>query len=186
VILTFKQFISESSDLDFGGLAKQIAKDCAPWLSQYRTTTLYRGMNLSDPMVKEIYYNVGDTAYLGAVRNDRKPKDMQKIVHNAFNKHFVSKVGVPLRSASLFVTKSKQLANTYGRMMCILPIGEFHYTWSQYFDDPYGLFVGNSLTVQVRKQLELILPTMQKKYKDIASVDDLMYNIPALAKKLSR
>jgi hypothetical protein len=77
---------------------------------------------------------------IGAVRTNRRPKDSPEWLHDALNDHFRKKVGVPLRSASVFCAGSSMLAGNYGDVYAIFPIGEFNYAWSKLVVDPTHTF----------------------------------------------
>ena len=170
---TFKQFLSEKSDaMSVADFKRQLEKDCAPYLAKHRNIALYRGINpQNDDMLKPLdvddrSYNISSQDFLlGAVRNSRKPKDLRQSVHNGLNKIFTSRVGVPLRSASLFVAKDKVTAMVYGNVYRIFPIGEYHYAWSEYIRDPYYLFNEDDMTDELIDKLDVVKDEVQKKFK---------------------
>jgi hypothetical protein len=190
-MITFKQFLAEENEpMSIEELAQKIKQDCKPWLDSFGDTKLYRGVKFTDPMLRPLQvagYQHDDLnrVFIGAVRNDRKPRDIQKAVHNRLDSMFVSKVGVPLRSASLFVTKSYDTASGYGRIVRIFPIGEFHYAWSPYFDDPYSLFVDGEIPENLTSALSEVMPNVRKKYPKMLRVDDLSTSPVALAYALT-
>lgn len=189
---TFKEFLLEAPDsISVADFAKKVAVDCAPWLKAFPDVSIYRGIGkTNDPMLRSIpVKNLTKPPYsqalIGAVRNDRRPRDLAKSTHNVLNNLFVSKVGVPLRSASLFVSKSTDTASTYGTVFNILPIGEFHYAWSKYFNDPYSLFVDDQMKSELTRAIEAIMPQVTKKYPKMLKIGDLFKSSAALAYAVS-
>lgn len=184
---TFKQFITEP--LSLAQFAKQIKTDCATWLSQFGDVKLYRGINLPDPMVREITVsgltNNDERVYIGAVRNNRKPRDITSTATSILDNFFKSEVGVPLRSASLFTVKRYNIAESYGSAVVILPIGEYHYAWSPYLPDPYSLLVGRSASNELKLLLKTVLPQVTKKYKHISVIGDILFDNVAAAYALT-
>ena len=122
---------------------------------------------------------------IGAVRNDRTPRDLSVEVTNSLNKFFISKVGLPLRSASLFTVQSTSSAEEYGVPKRILPIGEFHYAWSPYINDPYKLFIKHELPNDLVPHLEKVLPKVAEKYPSINDINDIAYDNAACAYALT-
>lgn len=174
-MISFKQFLLEKdSVISIADFKKQLEKDCAPYLAKHRNIALYRGINKAqdDDMLKPLdvddrSQNISSLDFLlGAVRNSRKPKDLYQTAHNGLNKIFMSRVGVPLRSASLFVTKDEATAMLYGKIYRIFPIGEFHYAWSEYIDDPYHLFVEDEMTREIIDKLDTVKDQVAEKFID--------------------
>lgn len=135
----------ESDDVFKKTLDQSIAKiktDCGPWLAETKSELVYRGIRLMpDPFVREL--DQEDILSIGHVRNDRKPADSPAWLHRLLNEYFVSKVGLPLRSTSLFVTNDKDVTEHYGTTHAIFPIGKFNYAWSRFVDDPTERFYSN-------------------------------------------
>lgn len=148
-MLTFKQFVSEKKAPPQGNNDQQIIdmikRDCQPWLSAAGKNLAWRGISIAGgkgftkAVFKTADYGVPDML-IGAVRTDRVPKDSPMWLHNALNKHFQKSVGIPLRSASLFCTGSSMLAENYGHVYAVFPIGNFNYAWSKMIVDPTHTF----------------------------------------------
>ena len=194
-MIGFKQFLSERADeeLTISQLRKKVEKDCATWLKRYPHITLFRGMSIEDRTGKSdmtrtirVVHDSEDPsipaqkAVIGAVRPNRRPRDLSINLTVSLDEIFREKVGLPLRSSSLFVVKSRSTAQSYGQPFIILPIGEFHFAWSPYMDDPYNVTDGN-MTDELADKLEELLPQIQKKFKNVRTVDDVADDERALA-----
>ena len=148
-MISFKQFLNEDSISErlaaIESAANIIKRDCQPFLNVYGGKMLYRGMYVSNSFgyMKPVTGALDTIMYIGAVRADREPRDSPQWLHDAMNKKFVSKVGLPLRSASLFVVGSIDQAENYGQSYMIFPIGDFHYAWSDKTADPTHEFYMN-------------------------------------------
>ncbi len=143
---TFKQFLTEiefdEAQQQLEEVAELIKRDCQPWLKEAGKNLFYRGLDSksSGGYLKPLFDT--DLFLKGSVRNDRRPKDSPNWLHDALNDYFISKVGVPLRSASLFVAADYGLASNYGKTYMIFPIGNFNYAWSKHTADPaYEMFM---------------------------------------------
>lgn len=129
-MLTFKDFLTGAklSFSDIGYQAEIIKRDCAKWLDESGGKFAWRGIhNTNDPHIKTL----SKTFFIASVRNDRRPKDSPLWLHDALNKYFVSKTGVPVRSASMFCVGDQALSSNYGYRGIVFPIGDYHYTWSK-------------------------------------------------------
>jgi len=109
------------------GLAAFINKNCKPYLADVNPhdQTLYRGVR----------HTGGAVAFIRDVRTDREPRDTEKFRHNAFNMLIKLAGGTANRSNAAFCTSSTVSTTEYGDTFTVFPIGNFHYTWSPYFDD---------------------------------------------------
>lgn len=143
---TFKQFLTEiafdEAQQQLEEVAELIKRDCQPWLKEAGKNLFYRGLDSksSGGYLKPLFDT--DLFLKGSVRNDRSPKDSPNWLHDALNDYFISKVGVPLRSASLFIAADYGLASNYGKTYMIFPIGNFNYAWSKLTADPaYEMFM---------------------------------------------
>ena len=119
-------------------IIKRISADCQPFLSVAGKSPIWRGVSKQDDMMRELK----PSFYVGAVRNDRIASDTAERYHNAINNYFIKYVGIPVRSASLFVSRDRSVAKEYARgnfrkPLAIFPIGEFHYAWSPHVLDLY-------------------------------------------------
>ena len=176
---TFTQFLSEAQEVTaLDQMIKLIKHDCKPWLSKYKDVQLYRGIKNNEQLHSDMLRKLGTdnssidrlkrvpaNFFKGAVRNDRRPADSPSAVHKGLNSIHTRDVGVPLRSASLFCSKNINIAHTYGTPFSILPIGEFHYAWSDIIADPYIIFNEGNIENDLRQELENIWPQISKKFK---------------------
>lgn len=110
-------------------LADYLKSHCQPWLAQTDggINYVYRGAN-----------NIGvskGNAVIQAVRTDRKPRDSTQSAHRNFNAVIAAAGGTANRSNSMFVTGSAKSASQYGIEYIVIPLGNFHYTWSPIWGD---------------------------------------------------
>lgn len=114
----------------------KVQKDCAPYLKAIQGRRLYRGLNES-----KFESEANGGVFLGHVRNDRRPRDSNRWLHDVMDKFFMEKMGVPARSASLFAVKDFGTAENYAPLQqgahVIFPIGNFEYAWSPIIQDLY-------------------------------------------------
>ena len=129
---SFKQYLSESNiRSEANQWVKHIKHDCAPFLKQYSNTLLYRGIILNyDVPNKDI---LEKESYL----TDRRPKDVSKKVHDTLNTLFATTFKHPYRNG-VFVSGDLEIAENYGDVYIILPIGSFDYIWSPYISDMFN------------------------------------------------
>ena len=139
-MITFKKFLVEQKPnhehvVKFAELVK---RDCQPFLKASGGAFFLRGLNpnQSRGFTKKLFADSDDNFLIGAVRNDRMPKDSPKWLHDALNQYFIKKTGIPVRSTSLFVSADRGIVEHYGTVYIVFPIGEFHYAWSKHFVDP--------------------------------------------------
>jgi hypothetical protein len=69
------------------------------------------------------------------VRQDRKPKDAIPERSEYLDKILDFKFGWKPRSEGLFVTSSFQIAQEYGMMFLVFPVGNFKYVWNKGYKD---------------------------------------------------
>ena len=110
-------------------VATTILTTCKPYLEliQYDTDwyKLYRGAGKSTEPVNII----------PGYRDNRKPKDTPIHLHEAINRVFKAKFGLPFRNGT-FTTSQKTDAAAYGKMIyAIIPIGDFKFIWSSQISD---------------------------------------------------
>ena len=119
-------------------LAEAIIKDCKPYLQQIdydlKRHSLYRGdFRLDDLSVLD--ENKHPHTIPGH-NIDRNPVDTPKRIHDYANKIFTQQFGAPFRNG-LFVAHNAGVAETYGTLCQIYPIGDFKYLWSPEESDMY-------------------------------------------------
>lgn len=109
-------------------LIVKIKKDCQPFLKLIKGHSfLWRGSNLP--------YTGGYGKF--SPRTNRKPRDLQYNLHDAFNLAFKKKFGWYARSEGLFCNGNKHTITQFGVPVMIFPIGAFKYIWSRDVVDLY-------------------------------------------------
>lgn len=131
------------SEQDDEKIISFIKENCSEWLQKSNGTVLYRSTR--DPGEELNPY-----AKIMKVRTNRRPVDTPDYIHQAFNEAIRLAGGVANRSNSLFTTPDYNNAASYGEYsgsehtFIVMPIGEFHYTWSPKFPDWFVDIVQNS------------------------------------------
>jgi len=69
------------------------------------------------------------------VRNDRKPKDLDKDLHLDFDNEFMKQHGWRARSNGLFCNGSESSAYEYGNTFMIFPKGQYKFLWCDNIGD---------------------------------------------------
>lgn len=129
IMLTSKQF-EQDQERAIEELAKFAVQNCQPYLdATSRGYVLYRGFASLDSLDNDAL------AFTKPVRVDRVPRDTREPVHELFDKIIKMCGKVANRSNSLFTTSNKGVSSVYGAPYVILPIGQFNYTWHEYFVD---------------------------------------------------
>lgn len=109
---------------------KLIKRDCQPFLSQVdKPFSLVRGLSMS--------YNKGLFIKKQIRLDDRQPREMTQYRHDAINKYFTEKFGVPFRNA-MFANGNEDEDigfNIFGAPWHVFPIGDFKFLWSSGVDD---------------------------------------------------
>jgi len=135
-----KQWLGENIRLqdDYGEQMRELVniinEQCQPWIREiggienFKNHPFYRGIK------EEIYgaYSVR------SIRTNRKPSDSPRALHDFFNK-VISSVGMMAsRSNAMFAWSSRFKTTAYGTTYVVVPLGDFHYTWSEMLGDWYG------------------------------------------------
>ena len=133
--MRFKEFIAESFTSDGISIeeAVQLVKDQG---SDWKALTggfptnstnwlIYRGMSVMFAPDFVVKYP----------RSNRKPLTTNDKVHKTADAFLKKKFGIAFRSNSIFVSRSKDLAKTYGDVYAIFPLGKVHFCWSEHADD---------------------------------------------------
>jgi hypothetical protein len=173
------QFLLEAaSKPDLQKIADIISRDCQPWLKQAKGNLAYRGVDVfGNSFLKQIDVGAYDTMFKGAVRTNREPKDSPLWLHNALNKYFTSKVGIPVRSNCLFIAGNFALASNYGLVYAVFPIGDINYTWSKYVADPTDTFwIGPSSTGELPPAGPGLNSKIYAQFKEYAKMNNLRTN----------
>lgn len=117
-----KEFITEYAEDEWDNIKKliiQIGKECKPYLSQVNDPfELYRGISFSDTIIKK------------RIRIDeRNPLGMDQKMQGMVNKFFTEKFGAPFRFSAL-ATGEQWVADSFGNVYIIFPIGDFEFLWA--------------------------------------------------------
>jgi hypothetical protein len=134
---TFKTYLEESTYLGEDEIspeeAAQIIKERGhEWekiIGGFRTDSvnwiIYRGMRVRFSPDICIKYP----------RTSRRPLTTDKKVHEFTDDYFKHKFGIKFRSESIFVSRSKPLAVTYGDPYVIFPLDRVNFAWSPNVED---------------------------------------------------
>jgi hypothetical protein len=112
-----------------------IRKNCQPFLqsnkqSLLNETYLYTGTNRWTSRV-----------FKSIVPSNRKPKDSPRVIHNLFDNYFRQQFGIAYRSNALFTTLKSSVAENYGNVYVVFPIGNYTILTSPMIDDLTTKFV---------------------------------------------
>ena len=114
----------------YNKISNNIKMLCKPYLTQInndiKAYPLFRGLDTFQDLV----------VTLPGYRNDRYPKDTPIHLHDAINRVFKTRFGVPFRNGT-FATGNLHEADTYGPLYVVIPIGEFKFIWSTQIVDLY-------------------------------------------------
>lgn len=138
--MKIRDLFEESLPSDFDSIVELIIRDCKPFISEYTTGLLYRGMRNKDQEIMKV-----------KTREDRKPKNMDAIVHDKMDAWFNEKFKFKARSAAAFVVGNFAEARSYGQVYAVFPIGDFKFAWSPKVSD---LFIQVSEDGDIEGQLE--------------------------------
>ena len=117
-------------------LVQIIKVNCAPWLNavsggdlaRYVSNPFYRGNHHP----RRIFYK--------PVRTDREPRDSIPQVQNEIN-NFMQSLGAEAhRGNSAFITRDTDIAEGYGYVFMVFPVGPVSYTWIKGMEDFTGEF----------------------------------------------
>ena len=141
-MITFKQFLSESSDFEISTVAKlerYMAQNCKRACEVFRDhgVLFYRGAQKSLGTDEIEDFQSRYTLWVGTAspRKDRTPRDTPQFVHDYIDDWFNDKYGFKARSQGLFVVGDANDAQGYGVVAVILPIGDFTTYSSPQVDD---------------------------------------------------
>lgn len=98
---------------------------------------LYRGLRRPDV----------PTGLIGVAspRQDRRPLDTANQLHDQLDNRLQQDFGIKYRSTSTFVSGDKSLADDYGTVCIILPLGQFKYVYAKNTRDAYNMFRARKL-----------------------------------------
>ena len=135
--LTFKDFLKESTYLQADDISpeeaaemiKERGKEWEKIIGGYATNNLnwivYRGM-------KERFSPDICVKY---PRSSRRPLTTNKKVHELADDYFKHKFGTKFRSESIFVSRSAELAQSYGDVYVVFPLDRVSFCWSTKVED---------------------------------------------------
>jgi hypothetical protein len=129
----FEEYDSLDSE-EYQNAIELIKTNCSKFLAE-NDTPLWRGVK-SRP--SEYRAKISDVLVLGTSRQDRQPLSASKHFSKLMDEYFVSKTGIPYRSQGIFTTFNISTARGYGVPHLFFPIGNYHYTFSEYIDDAWG------------------------------------------------
>lgn len=88
---------------------------------------------------------------------NREPRDNSWTVHKFMNRIYKEKVGIPLRSASLFCTLNSGISGTYGRSLCVFPVGQYKVFMNTMIRDAMDIFDDSHLAANNYKEAKIDL-----------------------------
>lgn len=133
------QYLLEQPDPEYDKAVDLIIKDCQPFLEQInykvKRLPLYRGLK----QIKRDDRGKFEEGLMlkRKVRKDRQPKDMSKQDVSIMDQVFVNHFGYPYRTQALFTTGSYNIADNYGQVFLIFPIGQFNFLWDKESGDMF-------------------------------------------------
>lgn len=123
--------INEIADTEAAELAEYIKKNCQPFLEQINNQIMdYRMFRGTFKQIEE--WNVFP------VRQDRRSRDIPSATNDRLIKAFAKNGFKANRNNSVFCSGNTDVIYNYGSSaVCVFPIGEFSFTWSDPIDDLY-------------------------------------------------
>lgn len=115
-------------------ILSKINNECKPFLKELKGANkfLYRGTRpFDDDIEKKI------------VRTDRKPKLIEKELHNKLDEYTKKKFGWHMRTEGLFTTNNIRTAKNFsvdGNVVLVFPIGKFEYMYYSDVEYLYSLY----------------------------------------------
>lgn len=145
-------------DYDAKSLVQYVEANAQPWIEA--------SLNLRLSFVRGIrtfskYPGSEKAVFIRNVRRNRDPKDTAPERHKMFNAAIQAAGGIANRSNSIFVTSSMAEASVYGDVYIVVPLGEFHYTWSPKWADWTAQAKTSAFVELLRKN-----PNIPEQYSD--------------------
>jgi len=110
-----------------------IKRDCQPFIQAHPSSLMYRGMkNKSGAGYGE------DEFFKQRVRQDRQPMSIRDRLHPLIDNWFEQEFGFKARSQTVFVSGDFMMAQNYGKVYAVFPIGDFKFVWSRDIHDLFG------------------------------------------------
>lgn len=135
-----KKWLGENVRLqsDYGEQLRElsdiITEQCQPWIQEIGGMENFYDL----PFYRGIKNAVSGAWEVRPVRQDRRPSDSPKALHEFFNRIIAQSGKVANRSNSLFAYGEPNRTLPYGATHVVIPLGDFHYTWSTEMQDWYG------------------------------------------------
>lgn len=126
------KYLNENKSMDeFFDIFK---KECQPFIKDAR-----KQLN------EGTYYFSGrkryDEWFIRGIRKNRKPTDTPENIHNLLDDAFQKKFGIRLRSNSIFLSSDADVAESYGNLYVIFPIGKYEMYYNPDISDLYNILV---------------------------------------------
>ena len=118
--MKIRQYLIEE-DIDFSVIVHTIKRDCKPAISFYK--------NAKNPLYRGLANDTKDNFIKKTARTDRQPRVIGEPLHDLLDKCFMKHFGWKARSEGVF-TGSKDIANSWGKMYTVFPIGKFEYIYT--------------------------------------------------------
>lgn len=131
--MKLKQYLTENDNPD--EIISLLKRDCQHMIKIVKSVDheLFRGSN----RLKQ------NNWIKTTVRQDRKPRDMDRQSQLFIDKFFKKKFGWTPRQQGLFCISNEVRAGFYGRVGVVFPIGKFTYLWSKEIADLYNRSAGH-------------------------------------------
>jgi len=145
--MRYRELIGETIDTkNVDCIINELTSKCQPFLQQidYQLATypMFRGDSKDSRMVDGACDDLKITV---GKQDNRTPKNTSIEMHNKINKIFTKQFQYPFRNGT-FVVGAYISARMYGPVSTIIPIGDFHYLWSNKVCDLYSEYATLELT----------------------------------------
>ena len=153
--LSFKNFLLEESDDNTENLEELISKikrECSEFINNPKIKQNYldhyhfllRGINDTElPPINDNALSVS-RIFSGKIRKDRQPRDSSSHWHNFLDDVFKEKLGVKLRSETLFTCFDSNIAADYGALIIVIPKNGSRFFVSNKIEDSFSDFVNTN------------------------------------------
>lgn len=125
--------VTEEMNVTPEQIALGIKNSCQPYLKAINYDVmkykLYRGTN---------DWHIKKPVYIKDIRPNRNPSGSSRGLHELFIKNFELLGFKANRNNSVFCSGDEDVADGYGRVKIIYPLGNINYTWSPKIDDLYS------------------------------------------------
>lgn len=171
-------FEEDDDDFDYDYIVDKIENECGDMLEAYRGTrkVLYRGTKLEPVIFTK-----------RTIRQDRKPVEMDAKAHDLLNKA-MSKMELPTRGNSLFVSASKEIARGWGSLHVVfipdgwkglvydgIPTDEYSY---EHLESKAYAFAHSEKPEeeQIGKMIDVIKSIEPKKFTSVDDLEEVLGN----------